>query len=260
MTAAGAKARSMAARVETPLLRLVERLGAKPTRLARQRRLLPVSPEVRLRLILREIDETILPRDLALIADGRRVAGLAVSHRHLIGLDLAERQMYVAGEDVTAEDFAPGLQALAELPYDLELHAARRGAGHEPVHGGCSARTLEHVLGLLPLPEGFEGLRQRLAARALATLEWAAPGGAGAFLGDMAWQDMLRKARQDHPGHAKAALPAPRFGAPRIEGLAWPVSPLEMLILSVYGDRGIAAILPQTEGLLAIADWQVLSG
>ena len=70
---------------------LLQRLKTDPTLLAAEHRFLPQGVGARLAMLLREIDEIVLPRVVRLNAGSRDVARLIVSQRRLISVDMPGR-------------------------------------------------------------------------------------------------------------------------------------------------------------------------
>jgi hypothetical protein len=245
---------------EAPVNRIAElalRLAAPAGELLAPRRALPPSPRDRLRCLLAEIDETVLPRLLVLSLDGREVGRLTVSHRRLIAVDGADP---AAGGQDLAETLAAPLRRLAALRGEMRLTMRRRTtvpAGPEPACGMAAlARVLAPDLG--PAGDPFDRLMARLAPLALAQFQWDAGGGPARFAGASDLRGLLEGlARQQLAPPPRPAPPlGPRIGPAQLDGLVLPLDRDRIFLLARREGRGLAALLPRGPGLEALAAWQ----
>lgn len=245
---------------EGPVPRIAQlalRLSAPADELLAPRQALPPAPAARLRAILGEIDETVLPRLLVLEQAGREVGRLTVSHRRLIAVDGAAPA--AEGQDL-AETLAAQLRRLAGMRGDMRLSTRRRvavPAGPEPACGVTAlARALAPDLG--PAGDPFDRLIARLAPLALAQFQWDAGGGPARFRGAAELRPLLETLarRQLAPPARPASQIGPRIGPAQVDGLVLPLDAARIFLLARREGRGLAALLPRGPGLEALAAWQ----
>ena len=128
-----------------------------------------------LRLLTREIDDAVLPRSFALMAQGQEQARLTMSNRRLAAFDLAGAVPTDAAQppdsETAAQVHAERLKRLVDKGWVLSLRAIGPALGAD--RGGaasCSARQLAAAVIALDTEIRLEGVLRALRARALA---WA---------------------------------------------------------------------------------------
>ncbi|MAY89357.1 MAG: hypothetical protein CML02_21885 [Pseudooceanicola sp.] len=239
------------------------RLAATPGQLAAERRALPDAPSARLLAVLREIDETVLPRCVDLCIDRTPVARLTISQRRLVRLELARRGALRADPSVMVRVLADALASLAAQPGAMSMVVRRRAVATPSPETACSVAQLRLALSV-DLPDsgraagsaGLARLAETIDRDAKATCRWPTGQAPLAFAGASEWTEILARAadgfrRRDHGGPDNR-----RFGSPRTDGLALPLGDGQLLILAAQGGAGLAAVMPEAEGMAAIAHWQ----
>lgn len=254
MSASKRKTQGSAMATEDRLGRLLERLSSDPEALAAERQSLPQSAEARLQFLLREIDETVLPRHLDLLAGGKRVARLTVSNRRLIDIDTPGRASASDDPQAMAEVFAETLTKLARIAGDISLQVTRRTALPSHPEAACSVHTLEQLLGIEPSHIPFERLCRQIEAKALSQLVWA--NGSDTLTGAPEWVPALRDIATRYRAMHSKPRKAPRIRPMRTEGIAVPLSDDLIIAIVSLAENGLAAVLPRAEGLALIAAWQ----
>ncbi|OED50720.1 hypothetical protein AB838_00910 [Rhodobacteraceae bacterium (ex Bugula neritina AB1)] len=228
--------------------------------------------------VLREISETILPREITLCIGGRRAAVLTVAQRRLAGLSLNS----AADEPAAAEDPAAAAQLFASHLLRLEAQAdgqlvgqaitfRRRPCAAPQDAGSCSAETLAAALTAATGSTQLDRFRAQVAAleasqacerasiRASATLYCPSGGGQPQASGPEALLSQLDAVRQALM--SKAARPASaRMPAPKPECLLLPAGPqLQILAATDCGALLLMALPPEAARALA-ASWSHLYG
>lgn len=239
------------------------RLAATPGQLAAERRTLPDAPPARLVAVLREIDETVLPRCIDLCIDRNPVARLTISQRRLVRLELARRGALRADPSVMVRVLADALASLAALPGAMSMVVRRRAVATPSPETACSVAQLRLALSV-DLPEtggakssaGLSRLGDTIDRDALATCRWPSAQAPLAFAGAPAWTETLARAADTFRRRQDGTAQRRSFGGPRTEGLALPLGDGQLLVLAAQGGAGIAAIMPEAEGMAAIAHWQ----
>ncbi|OUS36579.1 hypothetical protein A9Q94_08825 [Rhodobacterales bacterium 56_14_T64] len=96
--------------------------------------------------LLREIDETILPRQLTLYFDQRAVAELTVSHRRLLSLDLSGVSSPAGNQTSIAQIYAQRLRQLVLSNKGAGFRITRQPCEISAESESCSARLLMETL------------------------------------------------------------------------------------------------------------------
>lgn len=234
---------------------LLQRLhGAEPPRAAGAGFALPEGAPARLAALLREIDETVLPRILSLHCGGTEAGRISVSHRHVIAVDLAAQPAAQSGS--LAQRCASGLTTLAEMSGPLTLWTLRRSGVPGHAEPALSVSALQAALASSPTGNAFERLHDLLRRTALARLEWAGPNPRPQFSGLPDWAPALQNLAAASITGAQSPAKGAQISRPRTEGLAIPLSGQQILILARLDQSGIAALMPFAAGLEAITAWQ----
>lgn len=254
MSASKRKTQGKTVATEDQLSRLLDRLSSAPESLAAERQSLPQSADSRLQFLLREIDETVLPRHLDLLASGHRVARLTVSNRRLIDIDTPGRAAPPEDPQAMAELFAESLTKLARMAGDMALQVTRRTALPSHPEAACSVHTLEQLLGIEPSHIPFERLCRQIEAKALSQLAWT--NGSEAATGAPEWAPALRDIAARYRAMHSKPRKAPRIRPMRTEGIVLPLSDDLIVAIVSLAENGLAAVLPRAEGLALIAAWQ----
>lgn len=96
--------------------------------------------------LLREIDETILPRQLTLYFDQQMVAELTVSHRRLLSLDLSGVSSPAGNQTSIAQIYAQRLRQLVSSNKGTGFRITRQPCEISAESESCSARLLTDTL------------------------------------------------------------------------------------------------------------------
>lgn len=235
---------------------ILMRLAADARALAAERRLLPRGVEARLAFLLREIDETVLPRLMRLFCAGREVARLTVSQRSLIALDMPGRPSMPEDAADLVDICAPRLIELANLRSDLSLKVERRPAQPSRALAACSVPALTLAVALTSSQSAYDRLLRQAEARSFARLMWSEANPAAQFAGAPEWKALLATVADSYRGLRQAQGSGARFAPSQLDGLAVPVSEDKLLVMASVQGKGFAVILPSQSGLDMIAAWQ----
>ncbi|WP_109464636.1 hypothetical protein [Albibacillus kandeliae] len=156
-------------RVTLKLMRMAEEKVTLP----RTRRSRPGDAARLLVSVLREVDETVLPRQITLTTDTGHRADLTVSNRRLKALAIGDMPCDEPSDpDSAARLFAARLAALVEGAERVTFSYARCAAGFSQRTIGCSARSLAAAAGVNPVTTGqgrtIEGFLGSISAHCLA--------------------------------------------------------------------------------------------
>lgn len=129
------------------LREVMERLALHGDELLEDSSLTTTGYEELIDRLKREIEETVLPRRLALFSEGRAVASMTVSNRRLQDLRIEGRKITTgagldASPDRVASVYAQALRALCTRANPLELRVTGRAENALTSSGSCSARHL----------------------------------------------------------------------------------------------------------------------
>jgi hypothetical protein len=239
------------------------RLAATPGQLAAERHAVPDAQHARLLTILREIDETVLPRCVDLCIDRNPVARLTISQRRLVRLELARRGALRADPSVMVRVLADALSALSALPGSMSMVVRRRAVATPSPETACSVAQLRLALavdlqgqGTAQEAAGLDRLAETLERTAQATCRWTSGQAPLAFAGAPEWTEQLARAADRFRQRSDGGPDNRRFGAQRTQGLAVPLGEGLLLVLAGQGNGGLAAVMPETDGMAAIAHWQ----
>lgn len=263
MTAAEKEWRPPVAGAPTRIADLAVRLAAPAPVLLADRRALPAGLADRLRALLAEIDETVLPRLVVVQDGGREVARLTVSHRRLIAVegegpgagDPGRPGRDGADPDLASRLAAP-LRRIAALRGDLSLTTRRRTAAAQGPEPACGVAALARALApdLTATGDPFDRLLARATPLALAQFLWDGGGAPARFLGETRLRPMLETLARAHL--AAPPRPSPRIGPTQVEGLLLPLDDATVFLLARRESRGLAALMPRREALAALTAWQ----
>ncbi|MEZ5715812.1 MAG: hypothetical protein R3D85_11945 [Paracoccaceae bacterium] len=120
--------------------------------------------------IAQEVDETILPRNFALIGASGEVAVLTVSNRRLLGVEASGSPLIpgVATGGRAAEEFSDILRAVWEVSAPLRLVLKGRADGFSIEDASCSALDLRQAAAEPAAEQGMEGFLSAVQAQAQA--------------------------------------------------------------------------------------------
>jgi hypothetical protein len=235
---------------------LLARLAAEPVARPSAGVVLPQGSAARLAAIVAEIDETVLPRVLLLHVGRQEVGRITVSHRHVIAVDLPGRPRPASDPDRFALLLAARFAEIAATPGELVLAIARRTGTPQGAEPSCSLAALRAALSAATTRTAFDRLRDLVSARAQAQLVWTDPGAPSQFSGLQDWAPTLQAMARAFEARAGLTTADALIGPQNAEGLAFPISGQQILILARLDRQGLAAVMPFAAGLAAIAAWQ----
>lgn len=209
-------------------------------------------------VLLQEIDETVLPRELTISAGGARVAVLTVAHRRLAGVALHGKPDSASEADdpqMAAALFAGRLQRLqTEMPsggFTILRRSCKGPAGA----GSCTAQMLRDALSAVPEDSRLDRFRAAVQAHARAWIFGPAAGGAAQTGGA---EEVLMQL-----GAARAALAAglqrtrrPPAFQPKPECIVLPLSPGARVIAATDAGRFLLLACSASEAGDLLGKWQ----
>ena len=238
------------------LARRIGRLALLPADLVAERKNTLRRPADTLAALLREIDETVLPRDIALEAGGKTVARLAVSGRCVHGI--ASGINASADLTLTLEEAVAALLDLALTQGELKLHITRATQDADATSPKFSACALRDAMGRIEGVDPIELLEKYVMPRAQSLLVWHQNAGEPAFSGDESVHTMLESCMAEMRKLRDPAA-AKDFRAEKTTGFAFEHGDQALVIVGASDARGVAAVLPKEAGLKAIETWQLIS-
>ncbi|QJF51158.1 hypothetical protein [Roseobacter ponti] len=234
---------------DAALAGLLARLGS-----AELAQTLPRDRTAALEVLLREINETVLPRSLKLSADGIQLGALDVANRRLVAVGLGDD----APGDTDVTTLAGVLGLICETGAEVTLtNAGRAGTAGDP-DTGASVPALRAALAGRHQMSGVAVMLESIATDTVACLHWndlTATGGAeeagAGCSGDPAWFPRLEA--------FVAGMRNGPAGGPD-GGLLVPLA--DDLTLIACGDAraGVAAVMASAPALQAMQSWQSLMG
>ena len=229
------------------------RLSTDPKRLVAERRLLQSTLAARLRALLTEIDEIVLPRILHLHSGPHEIARLVVANRRLIDIATSDHPTAGGDPDDLAARCAARLVEIAGLRAPLSVTISRRVSQPNRVEAACSVDALELALGLSAAESDFDRLAQRIFSLATARLWWSEGSPRVQFSGATEWAGPLQTYAARYKKISEKPVVDGRIRPTDTEGLMIPISTLQILVIAIQGKRGFVAVLPRDAGLEAIA-------
>lgn len=235
---------------------MIKRFSVSAEELCRERTDNTQSPPLRLRRMLNEIDETVLPRAIEIIVSGDVVASLSVDERRLRGVSAA--RCGGSNEQPSLKEAAQILTELSQLPGQFELNATRRSL-HEKSQGlNYSALSLMSVLGLNDTPDPLANLQELASKSAHAIFTWRAALEDVQFSGDAAHKELLSVCASSVIAE-RSRVPNAVFASNEMSGYALGFGQNEIVLIAANGLGGFAAILSRDTGLQAVETMQLLS-
>lgn len=207
--------------------------------------------------VLREIDETVLPRRFALANDAGVLAHLSITSRRLIGVQLP-------GHD-TVSDTAPPSTQFAKLiaracaaggPFHLNL-SDRDGAISEAGQS-CTVEDLRSAISNLPTENQLHGFSGQIEPMALAWLFFADaktdPHHGGDATHFTLLAELAAKTRRDAAGRAG---PAAKIAA-KPSCTVLPLDDTQCIAIATDGNTLFLAVLSREHGATAADHWTAL--
>ena len=235
---------------------LLRRFAAGPTQLVQDRTEMPTAPDARLYSLLREIDETVLPRRLTVLHDKTPLAELVIANRRLVSAQLIASAQTRSAAQSGLEDVRSCLIAISKsvgiLSMVTELHTARIPSTDTT----WSLAALKAAFNLEDAQACVARLARMIEPVADAYVSWSRSstpqGGHGS--------EHIRAFLQAHVlrfcSRSKNRPKSVRFSADKVEGVIVPLSAKTVLVLAGVSDCGIAAIVPASEGFTIVSNWQ----
>ncbi|NSY41448.1 hypothetical protein [Leisingera sp. ANG59] len=212
--------------------------------------------------VLREIRETVLPREITLCISGRAAATLTVAQRRIAGLSLrdsADPSSAAENPETAAQLFAARLQQLQAGSRGQDFSFRRRPSAAPQGAGTCSAGTLAAALAAASGSGRLDHFRAQAQPQAAAWLH--CPQDSGQMRGDGPEALLIRLDAVRQTLASRAARPASaRMPVPKPDCLLLPVTPqLHILAASDEGALLLLALPPEAARAQAAA-WQSLYG
>lgn len=207
--------------------------------------------------ILREIDETVLPRYLTVFDGDTAVARLLVSNRRLMEVDVEGEAdtAAVADPEAAARVFARRLRHVAGQCQQLDIRVTGRDliTGHSGI--SCSAAQLAAVAGLSAPGAARQDRMNRFLERVKPLVKaWVQTGthsGEEAEGGDTDLAERLRNLSRDGYGQVRRGRVSP--GRPDCAVL--PLSGIESLVCASDGDARVLALVSGGAAADILAAW-----
>lgn len=209
---------------------------------------------VALRLILREIDETVLPRHLTVFDGDHPMARLVVSNRRLLALEYDQDTASEPPSDseAAARLFARQLRKLTSRARSLGLRATGRASDIGIAGVSCSAQRLAQAAGLSETEGGTNQLDAFLDHVKPFSHGWARTG-----------EDADSKGGDADLSFQLAELIASGYGQPRPVGVAplrpecavLPLPEEVSLVMATEGRRRLLAVIPTVSSPEIMSFW-----
>jgi hypothetical protein len=212
--------------------------------------------------VLREIRETVLPREITLRINDRAAASLTVAQRRIADLSLrdsADPSSAAEDPETAAQVFAARLQLLQAGSKGGDFSFRRRPCPAPQGTGTCSAGTLAAALAAASGSGRLDHFRNQALPQAAAWLH--CPQGSGQMRGEgpevlLTRLDAVRQALA-----SKAARPASaRMPVPKPDCLLLPVSPQLHILAASDGGALLLLALPPEAARAQAAAWAGIYG
>lgn len=229
---------------------LLSRFMQSAEALATERNIAVSAPSARLGNMLREIDETVLPRTLVVEIDGVPHAAIRVSGRRLRQVTALAVSVGKDASDI--ESVARCLLDLALIPGAMTLRGTRHAGSDTSDDAKYSAQSLRNAIkGRDPV----DRLLSMLANPAMSALTWHGTVDGAQKVGDPAYHALLRACADGCMASPSETLPQT---APL--GMAFELDGNRLVVISGTQARGVAMVAARADGLRAIARWQLAHG
>ncbi|GHF56976.1 hypothetical protein GCM10017056_30520 [Seohaeicola zhoushanensis] len=246
------------------LAHVIERLVEESPALARTRRARAADGDSMLVMLLREIDETVLPRRIVLVVDGREVAQMAVSNRRLSGLQIVGERKGTPGSEPgdptsAARVYAHRLQALFDRPGRMRLRVDRKMPPADPDGLSCSARNLAACIGLSLTPSAGTGdLRDFLRGIETLMLAWMTVAGKTGEEHHRGPEALIAGLRAFREVEQKSSMASIRAARPRC--LLLPLPDGRTVLRATVGSDQVLAVLTRDAAAPAMDAWRKVFG
>lgn len=195
--------------------------------------------------VLREISETVLPRELTICVGQQPAAVLTVAQRRLTGLTLGRSADPADGAedpDTAARIFAARLRTLDAVAGGAGFTIKRRPCKATEGAGSCTAKMLSDAMGAAESSSPLDRFHARATPQAEA---WISCGRGGNLSGSGGPEELLCQLEAVHTVlAAKGACPSTaRMPASKPECLLLPVSPQGcIIVVSACGEQLLLAL------------------
>ena len=222
---------------------------------------LPNEPGDRLNVLLREIDETVLPRRLTIKQDQSGVAYLDISNRRLVGISCDDKTGVDKSEAQSDSSYcAAALLSLVQSSAELAFDVGYRPSAYEDTGISCSYAMLKEALGLGGGDTPLAQIERAIAKTANAILCWTHEDPVGVFNGEDAWQSTLQQGR-DALGAQKAATErVAHLSEGDLRCLVMPFSETDAIVLAKQDGNGLAAVMSTEQALDVLSKWRIGQG
>lgn len=222
--------------------------------LASERRELPAKITNRLQSFLREIDETILPRNFDILRDDKPVARMVIENQCLVGLELpAGKSVLVRSGDVPR-----AIADILRISGQISIIAQGRPTENYTPKTSFTSTRLKSAMEVTPDGTPFDFFVQVMHPLAIAQLTCTQADPTAKFQGDTTWQELLTTYVQGYRFPKVAKQGTVRFEPRETEGVMVPLGPDHVLIMASLGHETQAVVTDRTKGIKALDRWQML--
>ena len=219
-------------------------------KLAVERSMAVSDPSARLRLVLQEIDETVLPRILVIDIDGAEYAKLRVSNRRL--RQIAPCAVALKADLNDIESVALWLLDLALVKGAMSLRSMR---GEDTETSQDAKYSAASLMATLQGRDPADRLVRMLACDPFSVLTWQNSISDAAVDGDNAYHALLRSCAEECLAVSSTSLPQ---ATPY--GMAFEMADDRIMVVSGTPAQGVAFIAARADVLRAISRWQLTHG
>lgn len=239
---------------------VLRRLSTNPKLLSQERKSMPADARERLEILLREIDEIVLPRTLWIQANGTDVAALTVANRRLSALTRVDgNSKQIAGESSDANELAMQLLEISKSVTSIRVTPLQSDQPRDEEGSSVSVAALRVALGLDQQVCEIDQLTELLETDAEARLVWTRDYSSPSFTGADTWHasmEVLAKRAMETFNEPDGRSDLKQTSA---IGFAMSVSENQILVLACNSNKGLCCIVPKSAGLTAVSNWQTIS-
>ncbi|MEM6888976.1 MAG: hypothetical protein AAF636_12640 [Pseudomonadota bacterium] len=242
------------------LAHILRRLSAGPEDLARERRVLPTGARDRLEVVLREINETVLPRAITVKCSGTALATLFVANRRVFHLQPAAGVLPGVSENsMDTAVIAQQLLDISKSATSIGIETIDRRDHAFTTNQSFSVSALRIALGLDCQDTGASSLDDLLKQHAIAGMRWRAGSKELQFVGAQIWRETMQSHAARMLKIPTSPLLASRSTRSNAVGLAVPLTQALLLVLARDDEGGFACVVPCEKGFEALGTWQMLA-
>lgn len=239
---------------------VLRRLSTQPQVLSQERQSIPVVPRERLEVLLREIDEIVLPRMLWIQANGTEVAALTIANRRLSALTrMNGSSKQTAGQYSDANELAMQLLEISKFVTSIRVTPLQSDQQRAEEGSSVSVAALRVALGLDQQACEIDQFSELLEADAEAKLIWTGVYSSPSFSGADTWHSSMEACAKRAMKIINVSDGGSDLEQTDAKGFAMPVSENKILVLACNSNKGLCYIVPKSEGLKAVSNWQTIA-